>query len=87
MPDGLSQLIREVEALADRYGAALVRPRRFRRFEVRRAGEVLASGVEFPSGQTVMEWGAAPDVQETHRSISRVELLHTTGGTTVVFLD
>jgi hypothetical protein len=87
MADGLAQLVREVEDLVDRYAAERERPRRFRRFEVHRAGQVLASGVELPSGRTVMEWGFAPDLQETHHTIERVELLHNTGGTTLVFLD
>lgn len=87
MPPLIEQLTRQVEAAVDRAYARAQRPRYFRRFEVRRGDQVLASGVEFPSGSTVMEWGIAPDVRETHRSIERVELLHNSGGTTLHFLD
>ena len=93
MSSGLEQLVGEVEALVDRLARE---PRRCREFRLYRhtdaAGqsraEVLAVGVVLPSGRTVLEFCAAPDLVDLRCGITEVIAAHGADGRTeIVFLD
>lgn len=91
MTPGLERLIGKVEALFDRIRSEPPRCREFRLYRHTDAaglspGEILAVGVVLPSGFTVMEFCAAPEMRENWPGITELIAAHNDGRTEVVFL-
>lgn len=91
-PTAFDQLIAEVEACVDRLLKGSPRCRQF--VVIRHAdasgngpAKIIATGVVFPSGYTLMEYTTAPAMQESWPDAAQLLAAHNVGHREVVFRD